>query len=165
MDSPDHASASSEASAPAPWNRRVLPVTLVLVLAIGLAGAVVPSFRHQLQLSLTRQPTSYVELYFAAPTSGGARAACTRKGAQVRVRFVLKSHLERRQRVAYRVAIAPSTTGTRARRQAGSTPLGPGQSAVVRRSFTWPRGEAYVASVLLPELDQRLRVRCPGGRR
>lgn len=165
MDTPDRPEPDSDTLMPAPWYQRVLPVVLCVLVVIALAATLVPGVRHQLALSLTRQQVSYVELYFARPTSAGAQAACVRKGDSVRVRFVVQSHLARRQPVAYRVVVDPSRPGQRTRRQAGSVEVSPGKAVAVTRSFKVPRGAAYVLSVKLPTFDQQLRVRCPASRR
>lgn len=165
MDTPDRPEPDSDALMPAPWYQRVLPVTLCVLVVIALAATLVPRVRHQLALSLTRQQVSYVELYFARPTSAGAQAACTRKGDSVRVRFVVQSHLARRQPVAYRVVVDPSTQGQATRRQAGSAEVSATKAVAVTRSFKVPRGAAYVLAVKLPAFDQQLRVRCPASRR
>jgi hypothetical protein len=161
VDSPDRPSAHSESLRPARWYQRVLPLTLVVVVVVGLAAAVVPGLRHQLALSVTRQSVPYVELYFSQPTSVGTRAVCARKGASVSARFVIESHLERRQPVSYRVTVDPSTEGLRTRRQAGSAQVSPGEAVEVSRTFTLQGREGYVVSVTLPALGQQLRVRCP----
>jgi hypothetical protein len=175
VDTPDRPEPDSDALMPAPWYQRVLPVTLWVLVVIALAATLVPGVRHQLALSLTRQQVSYAELYFARPTSAGAQAACVRRGDSVRVRFVVQSHLARRQPVAYRVVVDPSTQdpstqdpstqGQATRRQAGSAEVSPTKAVAVTRTFKVQRGAAYVLSVELPAFDQQLRVRCPVSRR
>lgn len=157
--------ASPPAATPAPWWQRVLPVTLAVVLLLAVAGTLLPGFRHQLALSFTRQPVSYVELYFARATSTAPQTACVRKGGSVQVRFLVGSHLEKRQAVAYRVVVDPLTKGLPTRRQAASVRVAPGTVVSVTRTFAVPRREAYVVSVKLPAFDQELRGRCPARKR
>jgi hypothetical protein len=161
VDTNDRPNALSEAATRAPWYRRVLPTTLGVLVVIAVAATLLPGFRHQLDLSLTRQPVSYVELYFARSTSAGAQAACLRKGTAVRARFVIESHLTKRQPVAYRVIVDPATNGVPTQRQPGSAQVSPGRAIDVTKSFRVPRGEAYVISVTLPSSNQQVRVRCP----
>ncbi len=139
----------------------MLPVTLAVVLALAVAGTLLPGFRHQLALSFTRQPVSYVELFFARPTAASPQAACVRKGASVQVRFLVESHLEKRQALGYRVVVDPVARSLPTRRQAASVEVSPGEVVSVTRTFAVPRREAYVVSVRLPALDQELRGRCP----
>lgn len=154
MDSPEGTPA-----APTPWHQRVLPVTLVGLVVVLLGALLVPAVRHQLDLSVTRKPAQYVELYFARASSG-SQAVCTRKGTSIRVRFVIESHLEGRRAVKYRVAMDPSTKGLPTRRAAGSAEVSPGKTHQVKKSFTLVSHEGYVVSVVLPALGQRLRAHC-----
>ncbi len=165
MDTPDRPTAHSEAVAPAPWYQRVLPLTLCVLVVIAVAAVLVPGLRHQLALSLTRQPVAYVELYFASPTTAGAQAACIRKGESVRVRFVIESHLAQRRSLEYRVIVDPSTQGQRTRRQAGSAEVTSGQAVAVTRTFRVPRRQGYLLTVKLSAFDEQLHVRCPARRR
>ena len=157
MDSPDTHS-------PAPrWFERVLPMTAVAVALIGVAAILVPGFRDQLDLSTSRESQPYVELYFARSTAANGQAVCTTRGNKALVRFVVGSHLEKRQGVAYRVALDPNAKRTKTLRQVGSVRVTPGTSVEVAKWFPRPRG-AYTVSVRLPALDQQLRAHCPGRR-
>ena len=160
MDTPDDTSATPEAVTASRWFQRALPLTAIGLVALGLGAALSPAFRHQLDLSLTRQPASYVELYFAQPMSAGSQAACVRTRESVRVRFVIESHLESRRAVAYRVSADPGERGERTRRATGTAVVSPGAAVHVRKSLRLPRGQGYTVTVALPELDQRLHVRC-----
>lgn len=162
MDSPDDTSATPEAVSPSRWYQRALPLVLAGLVVLGLAAAVSPAVRHQLDLSLTRQPASYVELYFAQPMSSGPQAACLQRGDSVRVEFVVESHLATRRAVAHRVTVDPDGPGQRTRRATGSTEVSPETAVQVRESLRLPRGQGYTLTVALPELDQQLRVRCRG---
>jgi hypothetical protein len=157
-----------ETSTPAPqggsarWFARVLPVTAIAIVLIGLAALLSPAFRDQVRLSLSRQPQPYVELYFAK-SAAGKQPVCLRKGGSVRVRFVLESHLAKRQPVAYQVLVNPKSTGLETLHRAGQAVLSPGTPVTLRKSFRLPRG-GYTVSVVLADLDQHLRAHC-GARR
>jgi hypothetical protein len=137
-------------------------MTVVGVLLAGLATLALPGFRDQVELSVSRQPEPFVELYFAPSTSAEPPVMCARRTDSVRVKFVIASHLDRRRAVAYRVAVKASGDRARTQRRAGSVRLAPGTSHQVRTSFTLPRGDFYKVQVELPGLDQQLHARCPG---
>lgn len=164
MDSSEQVSAVSGTHRPARWYQRVVPVTTLALALVAIAAGVVPGFADQLEESLTRQPASYVELYFDQPMAATTQTACLRRGSEVRVRFVVESHLRATQRVAYRVRVQPLGKHHRPLRQAGRFAVSPGETVAVRRTFALPAGQAYVVRVHLPALDQRLRIRCGAGR-
>jgi hypothetical protein len=152
---------SAEDAPPPRWYLRVVPVSGVLILLVGLA-LVVPPFRNQIELSLTRQLDPYVELYFARSVPAGGQAVCTRTGATVRVSFVVASHLESRQAVAWNVLLAPAGKARRALSQHGSLHTVPGHATGMRASFSLPKKQGYTVSVTLPAQHQQLRAHCPG---
>jgi hypothetical protein len=145
------------------WYQRVLPVTGLAVALIAVAALVSPAVRDQVSLSTSRQDQPYVELYFARAASQTGQAVCTTKGASARVRFVVASHLDDRQAVAYRVSVDPTAKGRRTQRRHGSVRVTPGALVEVRKAFSLP-GRGYTVSVRLPALRQLLRARCPGAR-
>ncbi len=104
-----------------------------------------------------------MELYFARSAGPNGQAVCARKGKAARVRFVIASHLEERQAVAYRVSLDPAAKGKRTLRRAGSARVTPGAAFEVRKSFARPR-RGYTVSVSLPAFGQQLRAHCPGRR-
>jgi hypothetical protein len=138
---------------------------MATLLVLGLAALLVPAVRQELELSVTRKPTAFVELYFGDPTPSGPRGACVRERGRVSVRFVVESHLTGRETLDHRVALDPAPRGLRTRRAGGSTPLDPGEAREITTSFRLPRSAPYVVSVELPQLGQQLRARCPGGAR
>lgn len=146
----------------APWYQRVLPVTGVLLLVLALA-AVVPPFRDQLKLSLSRQSQEYVALYFSRPADAQPQMTCLRKGSSVWVRFTIASHLEDRQTAKYVVWVNPEGR-SRTLRKSGAVPVTPGAPVEEIKKFRVPRKQDYLVSVVLPGLDQQIRARCPGGR-
>jgi len=149
--------------APARWFQRVLPVTAVLLVLVGLAALVLPSFRNQVELSTSRRSQPYVELYFARTARPAGQAVCLTRGGKSLVRFVVASHLPQRRAVAYRIALDPSAKGVRAHRKSGSVQIAPGAAVEVRQAFARPRA-AYTVAVSLPALGQHLRAHCPGRR-
>ena len=164
VSSPDETALEADAP-PAPrWFQRVLPVTGLLVALVVLAALVSPAFRDEVALSTSRQSQSYVELYFARSAAPNGQAVCAGNGKSARVRFVIASHLEERQAVAFRVALDPDAKGKRTHRRVGSVRVTPGAAFEVRKSFARPR-RGYTVSVRLPAFDQELRAHCPGRRR
>lgn len=161
---PQPAAPEPETPAARRWFQRVLPVTGLALLVVALAALVVPSFRDQVKLSISRQTQPYAELYFARRTGPVAQAVCLRQGSTVGVRFVIASHLEKNQAVAYRVTVDPATKGRRALRKAGSTSTTPDTAREVRTTFALPRREPYTLTVTLPALHEQLRAHCPGVR-
>jgi len=172
VDSVDSADPQPQQSAPeqetpdaAPrWFQRVLPVTGLVILVLVLATLLVPSFRDQVKLSVSRQSQPYVELYFARSAGPVAQIVCQRRGPAVGVRFTIASYLERAQAVAYRVSVDPVGKGQRALRRAGSARTFPGKPTEVRKVIALPRGTAYTVSVSLPAFGQQLRAHCSGKR-
>jgi hypothetical protein len=162
VESPETAP-EQDTPAPTRWFQRVLPVTAVVAVLIALGALLVPSFRDQLRLSTSREHQPYVELYFARSTAPDGQAVCTIKGGSARVRFVVASHLDKREAVAYRVAVIPTARGARAQRRAGAVRVSPGNDVAVLKSFALP-GKGYTVSVRLPALGQQLRAHCPGRR-
>jgi hypothetical protein len=158
--------ADPEQGTPAPrrWFERVLPVTGLALLVIALAALVVPAFRDQVKLSISRQDEPYVELYFARRTGPVAQVVCLRRGSTVGVRFVIASHLEKTRRVAYRVTLDPAAKGRRTLHKAGSAGTTPGTPREVRTTFTLPKREPYTLTVTLPARRQQLRAHCAGAR-
>ncbi len=155
---------SPETDAPAPrWFQRALPMTALAVALVALAALVVPAFRDQVELSTSRRPQPYAELYFAHSTDRNGQAVCTTKAGQALVRFAIGSHLEKRQSVAYRVALVPGSRGATREVKAGAARVTPGTALEVSKSFARPRGD-YTVSVRLPALGQQLRAHCPGRR-
>jgi hypothetical protein len=149
------------------WFQRVFPVTVIGLLLIGVLALVAPPFRDQLRLSVTREPESYVDLYFAAAAPGtleGGQATCVRRGSDVVVDFVVRSHLAAAEQVPYSVTVAPATQGPGTRSGAGKVRLSPGRSAAVRELIAFPpRVRRYVVTVSLPGRQERLRARCGAG--
>ena len=161
MDSPDETTAPAP-GAPSRWFQRVLPVTGIFLVLVAVAFLLSPSFRDQLRLSVSRQAQPYVELYFAKSTSG-APVPCPRRTKAVRVRFVLESHLDKRQPVKWRVVVNPAGQG-RTLRTRGSIEVSPGAPTEVLKSIKLSRTEGYTIAVLLPGRNQHLLARCRGAR-
>jgi hypothetical protein len=161
---PQPAAAEPETPAARRWFQRVLPVTGLALLLVALAALIVPAFRDQLKLSISRQAQPYVELYFARRVGPVAQVVCLRQGSTVGVRFVIASHLHESRTVAYRVTVDPATKGRRTLHKTGSTHTTPDTPREVGKAFRLPRRPAYTLTVSLPALDQQLRAHCPGAR-
>jgi len=145
---------------PPRWYTRALPVTAAAVGIVAVAALVSPGLRHQLVLSTSHQPQSYAELYFdQAPD--GTRATCTRSADGVEVGFVVASHLDDEDDLAYVVSVASAAATGATEVQEGSVHVVPGRATQVARGFAAPRG-AYDVSVRLRGLDQEIRAHCGG---
>jgi hypothetical protein len=148
------------------WFQRVVPVSVLGLVLIGVLALLAPPFRDQLRLSVTREPESYVDLYFAAVAPGtleGGQATCVRRGRDVVVDFVIRSHLADTEQVAYAVTVEPAKTDLRTRRGTGKVRVGPGESVSVHESMALPQRARYVVTVSLPGRQERLRARCGAG--
>lgn len=161
VDTPDQTGPDS-ATPTSPWFQRVLPTSLLGVLVVALAVLLVPGVRDQVSLSVSHRPEPYVELYFLRPSSGHP-VTCVRRGHDVRVGFVIASHLEQTKTIAYRVAVAPTSEASRALRKKGAVRVDPGNARRVRPWFSLPPGHPYTVTIRLPAQDQLLRARCPVG--
>ncbi len=147
---------------PAPrWFQRVVPTTVLGLALLGTAVLLAPGFRHQVELSVTRRPQRFLELYFPRPSPAGPQRVCGRDGSAVRVAFTVTSHLQRRRALRYVVRVSPQRREDRSLR--GVVRVSPGQAVTVRRSVPTPRAP-YAVDVRLAGYDERLHARCGGGR-
>jgi len=142
------------------WFQRVLPVVATAVALVALGAVLSPGFRHELELSTSRQPQPFVELSFPNAASG-AHDGCARTVASVGTRFALTGHLTEPRRLAYRVSVTPSGGSIHTQHAYGSIRLARGDSREVRVMFPVRPTRAYTVSVRLPELGQRLLAHCP----
>ena len=100
------------------WWQRTLPLVGMVVVLLAVASLLSSTVREQIGLSVSRERTSYVELFFATSDGapGGAAAACRASGGRATYGFALVSHLEERQRVGYTVEVTPLRRGAFAAR-------------------------------------------------
>lgn len=140
----------------APWWKRVVPVTGLVLAALALAALVIPGFRDQVALSASHRTDPYVELFFA-PDPAGVPLVCTTSDRQVEVRFAVTSHLADDEGLAYDVSVGDE-------QQSGRVTTKPGSTTEVAVSLARPSGP-YDVRVDLPGLDQRLQAHCPGAKR
>ena len=132
------------------------PAALLAILAVAVLAVVtlVPGGRHQVALSVSRVPSSYLELYFA-PGQRSPRCGSTRR---LVVRFRLVSHLQGTERVRYVVrGDSARSTGLPV---SGRTTLSPGGRARVQRTVAPPRAKRYRIVVRLPGRAEALSLRC-----
>lgn len=135
------------------WYQRVLPVTVLVVVATAVAALLLPGVRDQLRLSATHEPQRYVELGFGRSTDGTLEVCSSNdKGAHAYV--TLTSHLADRRTLDY-VVTAGEVTRT------GSVTVDPGETVSVRKTLAGT-GRHYELAVELPDLDQRIHAQCPG---
>jgi hypothetical protein len=126
------------------------------MLAAGVVVLVtlVPGGRHQLALSVSRVPDSYLEMYFP-PGTAGPRCGSTKR---VAVRFWLVSHLPHTERVRYVVRAA--SAGVAGGPTTGRVALAPGERAQVVRNVKPPRARRFQIEVRLPGRTEALSLQC-----
>lgn len=131
------------------WHQRALPVTGLVV--VGLAAAALTLPDDEIELSTSRRPQPFVELYL----TGSGDQVCDAE----RLRFRMQSHLVRQRTVTYQVAVAaagqPPTT-----REQGSLRLDPQEAKSVWTEVTAPSASAYTVTVELLGRPELLRVHC-----
>lgn len=152
--------------------RTVWPGLGLSLLVVALAYLAVPAVRHQVDLSLSRQDTPFVELY-AVPLDDGLHVGTTcRAGATpgaVTVVFAVRSHLEDRETVRFQVAVsrAPQRDAGRSTAQTsfgervfGRINLGSGVTRTVKEDVTVPARGPFEVEVRLPATNQYLSFHC-----
>jgi hypothetical protein len=163
----DESPAPPGSTPPGRWFQRVLPVTGILLLLVAVLAALVPQFRSELRLSVTREPERYVDLYFIEAASGsleGGQTTCTRDRSDIAVDFVVRSHLGATARIPYSITVKPARKGLKPRRAHGAVRLSPGSSKTLHETLALPARTAYVVTVSLPGRQQHLRAHCGKGR-
>ena len=128
--------------------RWLRPVAVAAALAVAFAAAwsLSPGFRREVLLSVTRQPTPFVELYFADdPPEKGQRTA----GELVPVDFVIVNHDGRD--VTYHWDVTVSDGLTSVVRDRGATVVPDGQTVPVRARVVLP--EAHRTYAVIVALD------------
>jgi hypothetical protein len=137
------------------WWQRVVPVAgLALVMAAAAAFAL-PGLEDELELSTSRQPQPFVELFLSGPPA----RLCARGDAPY-VRFGVKSHLPELRRIGYTISVR--ATGRVVSRKAARIRIGPGKATSVRTRVTAPAAAPYAVTVNLRHRPETVRVHCPG---
>jgi len=147
-----------------PWYLRVVPTTALALVVLGALVLLVPGVRDQVRLSVSRQSQGVVELYFPTPVEG-TEQACLRHGADVRVGFVLVSHLDHPERMGYRVALDPDARGARTVSHGAGLLTQPGTARTPVTRLAAPRTGGFTVSVSLPSQGEQIHVHCAGASR
>jgi hypothetical protein len=139
------------------WWQRVVPMTGLAVVG-GVALVTLPGMGDQIDLSTSRQPQPFVELFLT--TSGDTVCA---KGPAL-VRFQVQSHLSDRQALTWTASLDPKGPG-KTRRATGELTLAPGQSAIRLVRLKAPGDRSHTVTVRLNDRPEMLRIHCRGGSR
>ena len=133
------------------WWQRVVPVTLLAVVAVAAALSLM-DLGDELELSTSRRPQPFLEL---------ALTRTPEKACGPRVGFEVTSHLEESRRIPWTVTVDPSgeERATVVARGAVRLPAGGVRSAVAR-VVAPPR--PYDVVVRLQDRPELLRVHCQG---
>jgi hypothetical protein len=132
---------------------------LAVVVVVGLLALVSSSVRHQLGLSLTREPQQYVEMSFG----DGAKAlpSCpTAPVKRVAIEFVVRSHLDRDRRLAWTMTVSRPDGGRTIDRQTGTLASVPDRSVPAQGQVRLPARGRYAVEIRLSGREERLRVNC-----
>jgi hypothetical protein len=140
---------------------RAVPVVCVLALLCAAALIASPTLRRQMDLSFTRQPEPYVDLYFADVAA--ARSCHAVRGTSA-LRVSVASHLTAPRRLRYLAQVMPAGVGDRSTGVLATTP-GQVSTATVRMRVP---ADAYSVRIRLLGRPGQLLVHCaaaPGGTR
>ena len=154
MRRPDLSPTTGRRSAPSLLALVLLSVIGLVVLASGSARV-----RDELRLSLTRQPTAFLEPAFTDP---GRAVRCERAGGEMLVDFELRSHLAQAAHVPYVIAWGSRGDAGRQRSITGRVWLRPGATVAVRAPVSLPAYEQAEVAVRLPGHPEHLLLHCPG---
>jgi hypothetical protein len=123
-----------------------------------VALVVSPSLRRQLDLSLTRRPEPYVDLYFA---DVAAARSCRAADGTTSVLVSVASHLAVPRRLRYVARLVPAGRPRHAstHRRTGLIATTPGQVSTFTTTLPVPRS-AYGVRIALAGLPQQLLVHC-----
>ena len=136
---------------------RILPVAGVLALALTVLLTVSPDFRREASLSVSRNESPYVELFFSDPsTARGCGASGTAEDLDVSIR----SHLAEEERVPVVVTVKPRRARSAATSEARTVTLTPGQLTQVNADLPAATGRGYDVTVSLSGRPEKLRLHC-----
>lgn len=135
---------------------RVVPVVCVLALVCTIAIIASPALRRQLDLSLTRQPDPYVEMYFA---DVAAARSCHSVHGATHLRVRVASHLTAPARLRYRARVVASGVRRDGQAVTGRVATTPGEASTFTTTLHVPR-RAYSVRVALVGRPVQLIVHC-----
>lgn len=132
----------------------------LLVLAGMLAGLAWQSegVRHQVALTMSRQPESFLVLDF--PGIDAERSCAVQEGF-VAVRFSAVAHGDRAGSVGYQVEVRPEGTARNVTRVAGTVQLADGRPVVLEKRLPVPE-TAFDVAVSVLDGTEELLVHCQG---
>jgi uncharacterized membrane protein len=134
------------------WPIRVGIGLLVLIVLIGAIAAVSKQFRHQVEISLARQPTPYTQLYFSSPSGLPSQI---KVGKANTFAFTIVNDEDRTFSYTYTVTFAdPKSHGVTSK---GTLSIGDGQQ-VTRQVQVTPKDpkSKYVITVTLEGMNQSI---------
>jgi hypothetical protein len=152
--------------------RAVWPGLGLILMVVTVAYLAVPSVRHQLELSMSRQDTPFVELYAVMLDSQShAGTTCQPAGApgSTQVTFAMRSHLRDRDTLHYQVAVSippaadqpDSTPGTPYKQRIfDRVNVDPGATRSVQLDVPVPPDQPFDIAVTLPATAQSLLFHC-----
>lgn len=141
------------------WWQRLLPVSGIAALVLALAAFVFPGLDDEIELSTSREPQPFVELYLTD------RPAAVCAGDSAQIRFRVESHLQRRRPLRYRIGVDPAGRRAETVRERGTLRIAPGRTRSIRTQVAAPDRTGYDITVRLQRRPERLRVHCEGTRR
>ncbi len=136
------------------WYQRALPVTAIAGLGLAAVALALPGLDDDIELSTSRQPQPFVELFLSAPP-----AELCDGGDAPRVRFRVVSHLEELRRIGYTISV--TSQGREVSREVAKLRIGPGQAKSVWTQVAAPDAP-YTVTVDLRNRPETVRVHCPG---
>lgn len=144
-----------------PWTRRTVPLLVAVVVVVALLSLLSSSVRHQLGLSLTREPQQYVELSFGDGDGATALPSCpTTPVRRVTVPFVVDSHLDGDRRLAWTMSVSRPDGGRTIDRVTGTVASVPDRSVTAQGQVRLPARGRYAVEIRLDGREERLRVNC-----
>lgn len=140
-----------------PWWRRVVPLSVAVLLVAAVAVALVPPLREQFVLSASHREASYVEMAFTQDENGLVHPCMSAKGA-VAIRFALAAHGDAAGGRSWRVRLSDPAGARSPQRLEGVARLPVDTPVGVRRTVRW--SGPYDLVVTLPGTTQRLVAHC-----
>jgi hypothetical protein len=134
------------------WWQRAVPVTGFAALAV--TGALLMLPEDQVEVSTSRSPQPFVELFLTHQPD----KSCDADSATLRFRMV--SHLQRTSTLRYRVAVDPAGSAKATVRERGKVRLDPGRTKTVRVDLPATPSGAHDITLRLQQRPEQLRIHC-----
>ncbi len=131
------------------WYQRAVPMGGLAAVALAATLYALPD--DEVELSTTRQPQEFVELYLATKPQAVCRTHL--------LRFQLHSHLEERRTLDYRITVARGGEQQPVDAK-GRVRLMPDRSKTVRTEVSAPSRSAYTVTIDLRGRPELIRIHC-----